>query len=95
MHAKIKWRGDEDGHLVTCDEEFRHAFSEAEQDAARQPLIAVVTVDDGDSLSIGLGREVSVLSYVGAAGNPPYFSSQGSVRVRDGEGVVFHYWVEV
>lgn len=92
MRAKIKWRDDEDGHLVTCEQEFRHAFAEAERDAARLPLIAEVTVDDGDCLSIGLGCEVSVLSYVGASKMPPYFSSQGSTRVRDGEGVVFHYF---
>lgn len=92
MHAKIKWRDDEDGHLVTCEEEFRHAFAEAEQDAARLPLIAEVTRGDGDCLSVGLGREVSVLSFVGAAKMPPYLSSEGSARLRDGEGVVFHYY---
>jgi len=91
LHAKIKWRAD-DGRLVTCDEEFRDAFAEAEQDAAGLPLIAEVTLDDGDCLSIGLGREISVLSYVGASRMPPYFSSQGSAPVRDGEGVVFHYY---
>lgn len=97
MRAKIKWRAHEDGRLVTCDEEFRHAFAEVEQDAARRPLIAEVTLDAGDSLSIGLGREVSVLSHVGASGNPPYFSSQGHAQARDGEGVVFYYhghWTE-
>lgn len=92
MRAKIKWRDGDDGHLVTCDEEFRGAFAEAEQDAARLPLIAEVTSDDGDCLSIGLGREISVLSYVGASKMPPYFSSQGLAWVRDGEGVVFHYY---
>jgi hypothetical protein len=92
LRAKIKWRSDEDGHPVACDEEFRHAFAEAEQDAARRPLIVDVALDDGGCLSIGLGREVSVLSYVGASRKPPYFSSQGSARVRDSEGVVFHYY---
>ncbi|WP_285470917.1 Imm1 family immunity protein [Actinoplanes sp. NBRC 101535] len=92
MRAKISWREGEDGHLVSCDEELRYALAEAEQDAGRQPLIAAVTLDDGDSLSIGLGREVSVLSFVGASGMPPYFSSQGRARRRDDEGVVFHYF---
>jgi hypothetical protein len=91
LRAKIKWRGDEDGHLVTCEEEFRHALADAQHDAARLPLIAEVTLDDGDCLSIGLGREISVLSYVGASKMPPYFSSQGSARLRDGEGLVFRY----
>jgi hypothetical protein len=97
LRAKIRWRDDEDGHLVTCEEELRLAFAEAKQDAARRPLIAEVTLDGGDCLSIGLGREVSVLSYVGASKMPPYFSSQGSAWVRDGEVVVFYYcghWTE-
>lgn len=89
MRAKIKWRLDEDGHLVTCAEEFRHAFAEAEQDAARLPLIVEVTLDGGDCLSIGLGREIAVLSYVGASKMPPYLSSQGW---QGGESVVFHYY---
>ena len=92
MQVKIKWRDDEDGRLVTCEEEFRHAFAEAECDAARQPLIAEVILADGGSLSVGLGRNVSVLSYVGASNMPPYFISQGSARVRDGENVVFYYY---
>ncbi|GIF09136.1 hypothetical protein Asi03nite_66740 [Actinoplanes siamensis] len=55
-------------------------------------MIAEVTLDDGGCLAIGLGREISVLSYVGASKMPPYFSSQGAARARDGEGVVFHYY---
>jgi hypothetical protein len=98
LRAKITWRSDNAGLVVTSDDELRYVLSEAGHDAARQPLIAEVTLDDGESLSIGLGREVSVLSYVGASKNPPYFSSQGSPRVKDGEGVVFFYyghWVGV
>ncbi|MGW4947482.1 Imm1 family immunity protein [Actinoplanes sp. NPDC004185] len=92
MRAKVKWRAGQRGPLITCEEELRHAFAEAEQDAAHLPLIAEVTLDDGDCLSVGLGREVSVLSYVGASKMPPYFNSQGSVRRRDGGGVVFLYY---
>ncbi|UWZ58376.1 hypothetical protein Daura_20655 [Dactylosporangium aurantiacum] len=92
MRAKITWRSGEAGVVVTCDDELRQALADVERDAAREPLIAEVTLDGGDSLSIGLGREVSVLSYVAASGNPPYFSSQGSSRVRDGKGVVFYYY---
>jgi hypothetical protein len=92
LRAKITWRSDNAGLVAASDDELRHALSEARHDAARQPLIAEVTLDEGDSLSIGLGREVSVLSYVGASRNPPYFSSQGSLRVSGGEGVVFFYY---
>ncbi|SNT63688.1 hypothetical protein SAMN05421812_115187 [Asanoa hainanensis] len=55
--VKVRWRGDEDGRLVTCDEELRQALAEAERDAARQPLIAVVTLQDGDSLSMAVAGQ--------------------------------------
>ena len=92
LRAKITWRSGEAGVVVTCEDELRQALADVERDAARQPLIAEVTLDGGDSLSIGLGREVSVLSYVAESGNPPYFSSQGASRVPDGKGLVFYYY---
>jgi hypothetical protein len=33
--------------------------------------------DTGDCISIGLGADRSVLNYVGASGDPPYFTSRG------------------
>lgn len=92
LRAKIKWRDGEDGCLVSGDEELRHALAEAGQDAAQLALIAEVILDDGACLAIGLGREISVLSYVDATKLPPYLSSQGSARARTCDGVVFHYY---
>ncbi|SNY62956.1 Imm1 family immunity protein [Paractinoplanes atraurantiacus] len=92
MRARIAWRSDDPGMVVTCDEELRWAPAEAEGDAGRRPLIAEVVHENGDSLLVGLGREISVLSYVGASKNPPYFSSRGSSRSQDGEAVVFFYF---
>jgi hypothetical protein len=44
----------------------------------------------GDSLALGLGRAVSVLSWVSASQDPPYFASQGDLEA---EGtIVFHYY---
>jgi hypothetical protein len=108
VRAKITWRSDEAGHLVTGEEEFRHALAEAQQDAVSRPFVAEVTREDAGSLCIGLGGAVSVLSYVGVSGRPPYFTSQGSARRRYGDAVaaVRHFcehgelspqvdWVEV
>ena len=48
-----------------------------------QPVMAVVeSPANGDSLAIGLGRDVSVLNFVPGSGDPPYFTSLGA-DVRD------------
>ncbi len=42
-----------------------------------KPLLVELTRPNGDSLSIGLGRETSVLSFVQDSDDPPYFVSMG------------------
>lgn len=52
------------------------------------PLVTVVR-KDGDMLSIGLGRQYSVLSFVGASQDPPYFVSVGDINPSG--DVVFYF----
>jgi len=40
-------------------------------------LVTVEREDTGDSLSIGLGRDMSVLNYVRGDKDPPYYTSTG------------------
>jgi hypothetical protein len=40
-------------------------------------LVTIERVEDGTALSIGLGRSLSVLNFVGRNGDPPYFTSAG------------------
>lgn len=40
-------------------------------------LVTVERTDNGDSLSIGLGSDKSVLNYVRGDQNPPYYTSSG------------------
>ncbi len=43
-----------------------------------EPVLALVELQPStDTLSIGLGRDVSVLNYVAGSGDPPYFTSSG------------------
>lgn len=42
------------------------------------PTLVVVQLDNGDSLSIGLGLEMSVLDHVKADNDPPYYTSLGT-----------------
>ena len=49
-----------------------------------EPILAAVELKpSGDSLTIGLGREASVLNFVSGSGNPPYFTSRGSAERDD------------
>ncbi len=58
-----------------------------------QPVMAVVeSPTNGDSLAIGLGRDVSVLNFVPGSGDPPYFTSLGT-DMRD-EPVQFNFMGE-
>lgn len=56
----------------------------------RRPCLASIELSPtGASLSIGLGREVSILNYVSGTGNPPYFSSSGGLSAD--EAVHFYF----
>jgi hypothetical protein len=59
--------------------------------ASRSGQAILVTVQrvDGRSLSIGLGRDLSVLTYVGSASNPPYFVS---ARPCDADGTITFFF---
>lgn len=51
--------------------------------------MAEVTASSGDSLALGLGTATTVLSWVAASAEPPYFSSLGD-ETADGV-LVFRY----
>jgi hypothetical protein len=54
-----------------------------EAEAADQPLIVVLGLEDGSTLSIGVGRPYSVLDYVDGSHDPPYFVSRGDTERRE------------
>ncbi len=45
--------------------------------------------DNGDSLSIGLGSDLSVLNYVRGDNNPPYYTSSGGSEEDRGISFLF------
>jgi hypothetical protein len=69
-----------------------------EAEATELPMIAVLGREDGSTLSIGLGRPYSVLSFIDASHDPPYFMSRGEERsdpvafVFSGEMTEFPPW---
>ena len=54
-----------------------------------EPVLVTVELDSGDSLSIGLGQERSVLSFVGKSLEPPYYISVGEQDID--EPIAFRY----
>jgi Immunity protein Imm1 len=60
--------------------------AEAEADL---PMIAVLGREDGSTLSIGLGRPYSVLSFLDGSYDPPYFISRGEEERSEPVAFVF------
>jgi Immunity protein Imm1 len=59
---------------------------EAEND---RPFMVALAREDRSSLSIGLGRDESVASYVSGSWDPPYYISRGDPGRA--EPIAFHY----
>ena len=57
--------------------------------AVSDPFIADVVLATGESLSVGLGSDWTVLNWVSSTGEPPYFGSQGDTSATG--VVVFRY----
>jgi len=86
--ARVTWG---EGHeaLVDSVKELDTLPDRLQGEAAAEPFMVDVTTSAGDSLSLGLGAAVTVLSWVAASGEPPYFSSLGD-EAADGV-LVFRY----
>lgn len=81
---------------VTSVAELDERLNELDRQArASQPLIAGLERPDGAALSIGLGRDCSVLNYM-TSPDPPYFTSHDAEADADGTIVFFYYghWSE-
>ena len=59
---------------------------------AKRPLIVDVIVAESGSVSLGLGRERTVVSFVPESQDPPYFHSIGTTE--DGDDLIFFYYDE-
>ncbi len=88
--ARLRWANSE-MHVGTIDE-MDALLDTLHDDAVRtEPmLVSVELMPSGDSLSIGLGRDVSVLNYVAGTGDPPYFTSSGGPR---GDATVHFFYM--
>jgi hypothetical protein len=71
--------------------EIDDALDEIEQHAEKtEPPIADLSNPEGDTLSIGLGRSQSMLSWISRSLDPPYFASKGQGSTGEADYVVFY-----
>jgi hypothetical protein len=87
--TKLIWGEGEEAAVVDVDELdalLDRLTLEAEHG---RPFIAELVADDGSTLSIGLGRPLTVVNYVPASLDPPYFQSMG--RNGSDDALVFLY----
>jgi hypothetical protein len=73
----ITWGDSASEAAVVSADELRGRLIELDQHAVARPFIVDVTIDNGDTISIALGREVSVLNFTSASKKPPYLASEG------------------
>ncbi len=94
--ATLTWRMDESEDVTsTAQLQALLAALRQEADAGGRPFTVDLTLDNGDSLSAGLGLPASVMNCVGASGNPPYYVSEGDGTAWDAEVIEFDYGGEM
>jgi hypothetical protein len=80
--VRLAW-GVDDARELASVEDLDRALEELELHAVHDPELVVLVRDDGASLSLGLGRPVTVLDYVPGNRGPPYFRSVSSQPARE------------
>lgn len=90
--AEIAWDGNSDETVSVSVGELRGKLIELNQLAVARPFIVDITIDGGDTISVVLGREVSVLNFISASKKPPYLASEGRSPVLEGGVVRFGYF---
>lgn len=92
--AIVRWSESEPERTAGTLEELEAILSDLQSVAARdKPLLVCVERSPGkDSLSIGLGRAVSVLNFVAGSGDPPYYTSRGDSD--DDDGTMHFYFMD-
>ena len=80
----VEWLG-ETRNVRSCDE-LRSLLRELDRQFVEKPAMVDVEAPTGAVLTLGLGAEASVLSYVEDPERPPYYASRGR---QTGDGSVW------
>jgi hypothetical protein len=75
-------------------EELESTLNDLHLQNTEKPILAELISPTGEALTIGLGNEMSLLTYMSADQNPPYYTSKGVPT--DGSTVFFYHdqWTE-
>jgi hypothetical protein len=82
-----------DDHLPVAVRDRGHLMellAEAGKDAAASHTMVELVSPSGSSCAVGLGRPRSVVTFMAAAAEPPYFVSRGEGAA--GDALVFYYY---
>jgi Immunity protein Imm1 len=85
---RLEW-GENGVSVVDSLKALDQRLDELAAPAKAKPFMAELISPEGNSLALGLGREKSVMSWVSASQDPPYFASKGHV---DAEGTIVFYY---
>jgi hypothetical protein len=88
--ATLSWAENQSAPVSTAEELDQRLDALDEQARDSQPFVAELVRPDGAVLSIGLGRDASVLNY-SASADPPSFTSCDPDGGQNGT-IVFHYY---
>lgn len=91
MKGSLEWDG---SARVSVDQEsdLRSILAKlADQAASSRPFIVDLVLENGESLSMGVGQNRSVLSYASAEKEPPYYVSRGTTKPYTKQLTEFDY----
>jgi Immunity protein Imm1 len=63
-------------------EELDSIVDRAHAESRTEPSVLELVLESGDTMSIGIGREITVLSSVASSMDPPYFASLGDASAN-------------
>jgi hypothetical protein len=86
--GQLLW-GESETAVVESIDELDHRLAVLTEEAKKRPFMAELIATNGNSLSMGLGREETVLSWVPANNDPPYYASKGNPNA---EGTIVFYY---
>ena len=90
---RVQWSANESAEVPSPDALERLIDVLHDESSAGRPRLVEVVHRSGDILTIGVGRNKALLSFVPASKNPPYYVSVGC-RERGAEMVTYDFYGE-
>jgi Immunity protein Imm1 len=87
LRRHLVWGSDREAEIGTVDE-LDAIVDRLHSEAESQPFVVELVAENGATLSVGLGRPVTVVNYLAESGDPPYLQSLGEDATDE---LVFDY----